>query len=106
MKDTQHILSLVKKSVHETDPNATIILYGSYARGDYREDSDIDLLILLDLDKEKLTHPEKDRIAFPLYDIALDTETLISPKIYTKKGWANHMVTPYYENVNREGVVL
>ena len=106
MKDTQHILSLVKKSVHETDPNATIILYGSYARGDYREDSDIDLLILLAVDKEKLTLDEKIKVSYPIYDIGIDTDTLISPKIYTKKGWANHMVTPFYENVNREGVVL
>ena len=26
-----------------------VILYGSYARGDYRADSDIDIMILLDL---------------------------------------------------------
>lgn len=26
-----------------------IILYGSYARGDYRDDSDIDLMVLVDL---------------------------------------------------------
>ena len=27
----------------------SVILYGSYARGDYTEDSDIDIMILLDL---------------------------------------------------------
>ena len=27
----------------------TVILYGSYARGDYTEDSDIDIMVLLDL---------------------------------------------------------
>ena len=27
----------------------TVILYGSYARGDYKADSDIDIMILLDL---------------------------------------------------------
>ena len=26
-----------------------IILYGSYARGDYREDSDVDIMILVDM---------------------------------------------------------
>ena len=28
-----------------------VILYGSYARGDYREDSDIDIMILVDMDE-------------------------------------------------------
>ena len=32
----------------------SVILYGSYARGDYREDSDIDIMILLDLSYLKL----------------------------------------------------
>ena len=27
----------------------TVILYGSYARGDYTENSDIDIMVLLDL---------------------------------------------------------
>ena len=27
----------------------TVILYGSYARGDYTKDSDIDIMVLLDL---------------------------------------------------------
>ena len=29
----------------------TVILYGSYARGDYRDDSDIDIMVLLDLEE-------------------------------------------------------
>ncbi len=106
MKDTSYILGLIKKTVYEIDPLATVILYGSYARGEQREDSDIDLLILLDSEKEKLTFMEKKIITYPIYDIGIDTNTLISPKVYTKKGWAHHRVTPYFENVNREGVVL
>ena len=31
-----------------------IILYGSYARGDFREDSDIDIMILVDLDDSEI----------------------------------------------------
>jgi predicted nucleotidyltransferase len=83
-----------------------VILYVSYARGDYREDSDIDMLILLDIDKEKLSHPDKFKITDPIYEIGLETDTLISPKIYSKTGWAHHRVTPYYENVNKEGIIL
>lgn len=99
-------MDLIKKSVLSTDPNATVILYGSYARGDYNEESDIDLLVLLNKDNDKLAHEETDPIAFALYDIGVDTDMRISPVIYSQKGWANHKVTPYFENVNREGIIL
>ncbi|MDD2957262.1 MAG: nucleotidyltransferase domain-containing protein [Lachnospiraceae bacterium] len=32
----------------------SIILYGSYARGDYTADSDVDIMILVDLPEEEL----------------------------------------------------
>ena len=59
MRDKRYILQLIKDSVQQTEPGATLILYGSYARGDEREDSDIDILILVDRDKEKITWDEK-----------------------------------------------
>ena len=67
MVDRDQILQLIKNSVKTTAPDATLILYGSYARGDYREDSDIDLLILIN--KDKITHADKDKVTYPLYDI-------------------------------------
>lgn len=32
----------------------SMILYGSYARGDYSEDSDIDIMIIADVNREDL----------------------------------------------------
>jgi predicted nucleotidyltransferase len=105
MKDTNNILRLIKTSVSSTDPNAILILYGSYARGDYREDSDVDLLVLID--KDKVTRSDEKRIKYPLYDIEFDTGTIISPLIFAKKDWeTRHRITPFYENVLREGRVL
>ena len=106
MEDKQDILQMIKNSVQQTEPGATVILYGSYARGEQREDSDIDLLILIDLDKEKLTREEEIKITHPLYRIEFQVGTIISPIVYSRKGWANHKVTPFYENVNREGIIL
>ena len=63
-----------------------------------------DLLILINNDK--VTHDEENRITFPLYDIGFKTGMIISPMVYTLKDWANHRVTPFYENVNRDGIVL
>ncbi|MES2702696.1 MAG: nucleotidyltransferase domain-containing protein [Bacteroidota bacterium] len=105
MKDTAHILQLIKRSVESTAPGATLILYGSYARGDYNEESDIDLLVLVD--KDKICRDDEIKITYPLYDIQFQTGVLISPIVYTRKYWqTGHMVTPFYENVNREGVRL
>ena len=95
----------IKKSVTRSDPDATLILYGSCARGDYNEGSDIDLLILID--KEKVTRNDKLHITYPLYDIELSTGILISARVYSKAFWRKPgMITPFYEDVNREGILL
>lgn len=33
----------------------SVILYGSYARGDYTKDSDIDIMILVDISTQKFS---------------------------------------------------
>ena len=105
MQDKNHILQLIKKSVSETAPGATLILYGSYARGDNREDSDIDLLVLID--KDKITFEDRMKITSPLYRIELESGIIISSFFYPRKAWeTKHMVTPFYENVTREGIAL
>ncbi len=100
----ESIIERIKNKVHSIDPTATVILYGSYARGDFREDSDIDLLILID--KKKITSEDEIKIAYPLYDIEFDTGVIISPLVYSKKEWENRRVTPFSENVNKEGIRL
>lgn len=105
MKDKDHILKLIKISVNSIDPDAILILFGSYARGDYRDDSDIDLLILVD--KDKLSRIDEKKIKYPLYDIEFETGIIISPLVYSKKDWeTKHRITPFYENILREGKVL
>jgi uncharacterized protein len=100
-----HILKQIKDSVHATDPGATLILYGSYARGDNREDSDIDILVLLD--KDKITYDDRVRIDSPLYDMQSETDIHISPIFHTKKNWETRMsITPFYKNVTLEGIRL
>jgi predicted nucleotidyltransferase len=105
MDKKNYILSKIKNSVNATEPAATLILYGSYARDDYREDSDVDLLILVDFDK--VTWADEKRISFPLYDIEFDTGTIISTLILSKKDWeTKHKITPFYYNVVKKGKVL
>ncbi|WP_374757817.1 nucleotidyltransferase domain-containing protein [Telluribacter humicola] len=105
MKDKNELLSRVKAIVKATDPTATVILFGSYARGDYKEDSDLDLLILIE--KDTIKPADKKKITYPLYDIEFETGTLISPLVFSKKDWESRKgKTPFYENVRKEGKIL
>lgn len=47
-KRTKYIGNLIRNNIHETDPNAHVILYGSRARSEERPDSDWDILVLTD----------------------------------------------------------
>jgi len=105
VKGVEEILRMIKHEVQVSEPEATVILYGSYARGDNKPDSDLDLLILLD--KDKVTREDEVKIKYPLYDIEIETGLIISPFLVTKHDWiTRHKITPFYENVVSEGIVL
>ncbi|OFY92671.1 MAG: hypothetical protein A3K10_07495 [Bacteroidetes bacterium RIFCSPLOWO2_12_FULL_31_6] len=99
------LLMKIKSLVKTLTPDATLILYGSYARGDNRPDSDIDLLILLN--KQKITMNEEHIIKYPLYDLAIETGQIISALVLPKDKWEQkHSITPFYENIQNEGIIL
>ncbi len=105
MPKHKKIISKIHKNVKLVEPNATVILYGSYARGTQQKDSDIDVLILLD--KAKISRQDEKRVKYPLYDLEFDTGIIISPLVLTKKDWElRHKITPFYEEVMKEGIVL
>ncbi len=105
MGTIEKILIRIKSSVTDTDPDASIILFGSHARGDQSDSSDIDLLILLD--KEKINREDEKRVKYPLYEIEFETGQIISPIVFSKTEWNNrHRITPFHSNVIKEGITL
>jgi len=99
------IRNRISKSIHEKDPDAEAYLFGSRARGDSRNDSDWDILILVD--DKKVTNIIEDKFRDELYDIELESGQVISTFIYPKDFWQNTLIySPLYKNISREGIRL
>lgn len=83
-----------------------IIMYGSYARGDFGADSDMDIMILLDMSDLELKQYSR-QLSYMTYDFNLDNDIDIKPIAKSEehfKKWIENY--PFYANVQREGVVL
>lgn len=109
-KKINNIIDEFVKCVNETLGNRVkkIILYGSYARGDYNEGSDIDIMILTDLSNEEIIE-YRDKISDIAYDIECENnfDITLSPlvkNIDRFNYWLEAL--PFYMNVQKEGVVL
>ena len=83
-----------------------IILYGSYARGDYHEDSDVDIMILVDMSDLELK-AYGQQLSYMTYDFNLDYNLDIKPiaksETHFKKWIINY---PFYSNIYKEGIVI
>ena len=81
-----------------------VILFGSRARGDARPDSDWDVLILLD--KERVESSDYDTVTYPIFELGIDLDQMISPIIYTMHDWNSKSFSPFYKNVMHDGIRL
>jgi len=103
--DKNELINKIKVSIHKEDPNADAFLFGSRARGDNRQDSDWDIIILVD--SQKVTNEIEDKFRDGLYDIELESGQIISTFIYSKGNWNTSLkYSPLYKNVTREGIRL
>ncbi|MCD8268770.1 MAG: nucleotidyltransferase domain-containing protein [Parabacteroides sp.] len=100
----EHILNQIKKTLRKVAPGAKAILFGSRARGDAHVNSDWDILILLD--KSKLDATDYDNISYPLVELGWEMNVCISPVMYTLKDWMKYSFSPFFHNVQKDGIEL
>ena len=104
VKTREYILGRIKEILRTVAPETKAILYGSQARGDAREDSDWDILILLN--KEKLDNSDHDNYSYPLFELGWNINAQIHPMLYTTKDWLKRKFSILYKNVEQEGIEL
>ena len=99
------ILNAIRGKASQIVPKGTtVILFGSRARGDAREDSDWDVLILLD--KDRITSQDIDDYSYPLRELGWDYNQCINTILYTKRDWESSIISPFRENVTEDGIRL
>ena len=81
-----------------------VFLFGLQARGDVHDESDWDILILLD--KEKITSADFDTYAYPLVDLGWQFGEYFSTKLYTFTEWMKRKGTPFFKNVELDAIEL
>lgn len=104
MQEKEVILQKVKQILKKAAPDARILLYGSRARGDAQPDSDWDILVILN--KQKIESSDYDLISYPIYELGWQENVMFSVKLFTQAEWMERSFTPFYKNVEKEGIVL
>jgi predicted nucleotidyltransferase len=98
----QEFIASVKKKY--TDKIKEIILFGSYARGEATEESDIDILVITGGNRFEM----QKNLSEIAVDILLDTGEYISAKAVSVEEYSfmEKIKTGFYQNIAKEGVVV
>ena len=101
----QPLISQLKELVsnHYKDRLKYMILYGSYARGTFNPESDIDIMLVLN--DMQSAYKEIDTLTELKTDLMLENEIFISTNPTSTEQFENSKQL-LYKNIKREGILL
>jgi len=100
----REVMEAIRRATSRMKPQVRAVLFGSRARGDAKEGSDWDILLLVD--KDRLEQSDYDNLSYPLFELGWELGEQVNPILYTEKEWRRQSFTPFYHNVAREGIAL
>ena len=105
MTNNSLVFEKIKALAQQVAPKGSlVIMFGSRARGDAKQNSNWDILIVLP--KKSLVQADYDEVSYPLVELGWELNEQINPIMYTKDEWEANSITPFYDNVQREGIKL
>ena len=89
------------KRILPTD--AQFILFGSRARNDAKEDSDWDILVILNKEGS-ITQSDFDNYSDPFFVLGWELGEEINPLLFSVTQWNKQKNSIFYHNINDEGI--
>jgi Predicted nucleotidyltransferase len=106
MEKIQNVLLIFAQKTRELmgESYRKLLVYGSYARGDYHEDSDVDIMILTSLPEDQIERVE-DALYDEAFELFMEYGVQISVIVKNEEQFNYWLgALPFYDNVKREGV--
>ena len=99
------IQALKKELINRFGPDVELRIFGSVARGDYQEHSDVDILVVLPV---PVHNAVEEQVFDMAYDIELEYGLVIGTIVYSKDFWYSDRaaVMPLYKYIQREGLFV
>ena len=105
-KDNEHLaLAELKKRVKERMAVERVVVFGSVARGEATEESDLDVLILTE---ESISYSDETSIFDIAFFVNMEYDTNISVVVVPKEKWESPIwsLLPLHQAISREGIAV
>ena len=105
MCDRKEALSILDEAVERCSkvlPIRDAYLYGSYARGDYRPYSDVDIMLITSL-TEKDISSKSWQVSEIVGEMCIDHDVTVSVTVRSQEQFKQQAL-PYYRNIVAEGI--
>lgn len=84
----------------------TIVMYGSFARGDFDDESDIDFAAIVEGERQVL-QKQLEKVWDKASDIGLEHDAVVSPVVIPYEEFLEYKdKLPYYRNIDKEGIIV
>lgn len=103
-KREKDILQKISEELSSDRRILRAIAYGSRVRGDYRDDSDLDVLVIVD--KKNREIKDKSLNIFYLYELEMDISFSVIILSREELEFNERLGSPFIESIKKEGIIF